>query len=142
MTPGIIFPVASSLIGVPVGGGLQYFFGRALESEKQFALQKAQAYSDFFQAVALSAQHQSSAELRSAIVDAKVRVCIYGSAQVIDCLSAFEKAGGSARRLPGRSAMLELLIAMRSDIGRRRADAVREQMNIVLFGAAPERDSE
>ena len=66
-----------SLCGVLLGGGLQYVFGRALESRKQLALQKSQAYVDYFRAVAVIAQSGRSRENLSMAADAKVNLHLW-----------------------------------------------------------------
>jgi hypothetical protein len=86
-----------SLVGVLLGAGLQYYFGRTLEGRKQLALQRSQAYVDYFKAVASVAQHGRSKDNLAQTADAKVRVCIYGSPTVIKHLSAFEATGAAIK---------------------------------------------
>ena len=66
------------LVGVLIGAGLQYFFGRTLELQKQLALQKVQAYADFFRAMSASATQGQTMETLALAADAKTRACIYG----------------------------------------------------------------
>jgi hypothetical protein len=112
-----ILPPLGVLLGVTLGAALQYYFGRTLEGRKQLALQRAQAYVDYFKAVALVAQHGGGKDHLAMVADAKVRVCIYGSPTVIRCLSAFESAGAVINTTDGAAAIMELLRAMRNDTG-------------------------
>lgn len=128
-------PAAYSLVGVLVGAGMQYLFGRALKSERQLAMQKGQAYADFFKAVAQAAQHGRSPEVSSLAADAKVRACIYGSEPVVSCLSAFESAGAKTDTADGRAAIIALLNAMRADIGRMNRALSSSQIEPILFGS-------
>src|SRR3546814_7636609 len=106
-----------SLVGVLLGGGLQYYFGRTLEGRKQLAIQRSQAYVDYFKAVALVAQHGRTKDSLAQVADAKVRVCIYGYPAVIRKLSAFEATGAVINPAEGAAILLELLGAMRKDTG-------------------------
>ena len=116
-TTQIALTAVLSLIGVALGASLQYYFGRTLEGRKQLAVQRAQAYVDYFKAVALLAQHSGGKDHLAMAADAKVRVCIYGSPSVIRCLSAFEATGAIINSADGAVAIMELLRAMRNDTG-------------------------
>lgn len=106
-----------SLTGVLLGAGLQYYFGRALEGRKQLALQRSQAYVDYFRALAGTAQHGGTKDNLAQAADAKVRVCIYGSPEVIRRLSAFEATGAAINSPESAKLILGLLSAMRKDTG-------------------------
>jgi hypothetical protein len=85
----IILTTILSLLGVSLGAGLQYYFGRTLEGRKQLTVQRSQAHVDYFKAVALVAQVGRTKDNLAMATDAKVRVCLYGSPDVIRYLSAF-----------------------------------------------------
>ena len=121
------------LIGVLIGGTLQFVFGQRLEVRKQLSLQKAQAYIDFFHAVAASGQSRSESNMVLA-ADAKTRICIYGSAIVVQKLSAFGASGATAFQASGQNALVELLEAMRADVTYDKSLLQREDLNRVLFG--------
>jgi len=129
-----IIVAAFSLAGVLLGGGLQYFFGRALETRRQLVLQRSQSYVDFLKAIAIIAQNGPSKESLALAADAKTRICVYGSARVIHLLREFGAAGANTTDRKGRSAITALLKEMRADIGK--SDRVIDGLELeeVLFG--------
>lgn len=131
-----IIVAASSLCGVLLGVGLQYLFGRALETRKQMALQRSLAYVDYFRAVATIAQNGRSKETLSLAADAKARICIYGSAKVIERLWAFETAGANTASDEGRSATVQLVTEMRADVAQDRHAINADSLQSILFGLA------
>jgi len=124
---------ALPLIGVLIGAALQYAFGQRLEARKQLGVQKAQAYIDFFRAVAALGQNRSKEQLALA-ADAKTRICIYGSTVVIKKLGDFERAGSTATQTAGQAALVELLEAMRGDVTSTGPSLQREDLMRILFG--------
>lgn len=123
-----------SLCGVALGAGLQFLFGRALETRRQFTLQRSQSYIDYFKVVALIAQNGRSKENLSMAADAKVRICIYASAAVIKRLSEFEVSGANTGAQEGRAIMLRLLDEMRRDVGKDDHAVSETSLQDVLFG--------
>ena len=123
---------ALSLVGVLIGAALQFAFGQRLEARKQFGVQRAQAYIDFFRAVSALAQDRSKEQLALA-ADAKTRICIYGSMTLVQRLSDFERAGAIAAQGAGRAALLELVRAMREDVTHSAIQLRREDLMHILF---------
>ena len=117
-----------------MGAGLQFWFGRTLEGRKQLALQRSQAYVDYFKAFALLAQHGKSEPHLAMAADAKVRVCIYGAPEVIKILSQFERAGAVVDTPANAGIIIQLLQAMRKDTGARDTSFMQADMEHVLFG--------
>jgi len=135
-TQSIVVAV-SSLSGVLLGGGLQFLFGQALESRKQLLLQRSQSYVDFLKAVAAAAQQNRSKETLAAAADAKTRICIYGSAAVIKELGKFSTIGANTVTPEGRTVIVNLVKAMRHDIGKTdHAVSVQDILDI-LFESGP-----
>ena len=122
------------LLGVVVGVGLQFLLGRSLEASKQLKVQKAQAYADFFKALALAATKGSSSDAMNSAADAKVRICIYGSPSVVTALSAFEKLGAKVDSDESLTAVTALLREMRRDVTGVAADLDELTLRWVLFG--------
>ena len=91
---------ALPLLGVIVGAGLQYFFSLSAEAKRHERSLRMDAYSDYMQSVGEAETLQASPDpvRHSAIlaraIAAKVRVCMHGSASVVDALSRFEDAPG------------------------------------------------
>jgi hypothetical protein len=123
-----------SLCGVLLGAGMQYLSGRALNARKQLILQKTQAYVDYFRALALVAQNGQSKEILSMAVDAKSRICIYGSPSAITHLREFESSGAKTDTTEGRAAVIALLAEVRKEIGRRDRTITGSDLHKVLFG--------
>ncbi len=121
-----------SFLGIVVGAGLQYLFTQRLEGRRHFKLLQTQAYADYLRGVA-EAAHLSlridEAELYSRIADAKTRVCMYGSSEVIDLLAEFETEGGMIGTEQQRKVFLRIVQAMR---GNSKIDG--SKFGVVLFG--------
>ena len=123
---------ALSLVGVLIGATLQFAFGQRLEARKQLSAQKAQAYIDFFRAVAAS-RHDRSNEQLTLAADAKTRICIYGSTPVVQKLGDFERAGATAASPIGQAALIALLVAMRMDVTNERFSLQPPDLMRILF---------
>jgi len=84
------------LVGVIIGAALQLILSRAAEKERQVQTLRTEAYVDYLRFVAAAAHLRSDEDLRDAERDAanaKTRIAVYGSSQVIGALAQFEKAG-------------------------------------------------
>jgi hypothetical protein len=123
-----------SLMGVAVGAGLQFYFGRTLEGRKQLAMQRSQAYVDYFKAFALNAQHGRSKDSLAMAADAKVRICLYGSPKVIRSLSAFEASGAAVKSADSLTAVMRLVKMMRKDAGMSERGIGPEDFHNIIFG--------
>ena len=120
------------LVGVLVGAGLQYVFGRSLDTRRQVELSKATAYSDYLRAFAAIAASGRSKEVLAQLTDAKTRVCVYGSPRVIQILGDFERGGAvAAKNMP---LVAELVVAMREDVKAVSGVPTEEDLGLILFG--------
>ena len=131
-----------SILGVIVGSSIQYLAGRTLETRKQLGQQRAQAYADYFQAVAVIATKGRSAEALTRAIDAKTRICMYGSAKAISMLSEFEQNGATAATNEGRVVLARLMREVRRDLTSSAADIRGDELADVLFGPASKRDQD
>ena len=105
------------LIGVVIGGLMQYVLSRSTESSKQQILLQHQAYVDYLRAVVKSAFATSVELARLSLadaVDAKARLSIYGSDKVIASLARFERGGSVLDNSDSVDRFLEVVIAMRT----------------------------
>jgi hypothetical protein len=125
------------IIGALIAGSLGYLSGRLLETRKQLNLQKGQAYADYLKALATSATDHASATAIAFAIEAKTRVCIYGSAPVIKQLSAFEQAGAKIVDIESRRVVAHLVALMRDDMGVSGKPIDEENLHYVLFGRDP-----
>ena len=121
------------IMGVILGAALQHYFSRNLESRKQLALKKSEAYVDYFRAVALLAQHAGDKATLAMAADAKVRICMYGSPLVIKRLGDFERAGARTDSTQSEFILMALLKEMRKDTGASDSMIEQEELHRVLF---------
>lgn len=124
------------LIGALIAGAIGYISGRLLETRKQLILQKGQAYADYLKALATAATDRRSTTAIALAADAKTRMCIYGSAQVIKQLSEFEHAGAKIVDAESRQVVARLLALMRDDMGVSGKQIEEADLHYVLFGLA------
>ena len=123
-----------TLLGIAVGAILSYLFTRSHEQEKHYRLLQTGAYADYLRCVAESAHlnlESDEASLFAHAADAKTRICLYGSQEVIALLAAFEKEGGVINTPQQRSAFVRLVKAMRLNSRAEIAD-----IELILFGRA------
>jgi len=121
------------LVGVVVGAALQYWFSRSADYRKQLQLLQAQSYVDYLKAAAKAAHANSPDAVRSAKVettDAKARMAVYASSQVIAALARFEERGAKLDEPETQGTFVVLVAAMREH-----ASAVAaSDLKLVLFG--------
>lgn len=123
------------IVGILIGAGLQYFFGRSLETNKHTQSQKGQAYADYLRAFSAIATVGRSKEALSAVADAKTRICIYGSDQVVRGLANFERSGANTGSSESHKLVADLISAMRKDVGASSCPAPSRDVGVVLFGS-------
>lgn len=121
------------LLGVLIAAALGYLSGRSLETRKQLNLQKGQAYADYLGALATAASDRKAALTRA--TEAKTRICIYGSARVIEQLSSFEREGAKIESVDSRRIVAQLISLMREDMGALGGRIDDLHVHNVLFGA-------
>ena len=66
--------------------------------------------------------------------DAKTRICIYGSATVVQRLADFERVGATAANGAGQEALIALMKAMREDITDSGISLRQGDLIHILFG--------
>lgn len=125
------------LIGVVLGAALQFWLSRAAAREQHTVTLRSQAYADYLRAVAAAGHLRSDEDLRDAhrdAADAKARIAVYGSTDVIKALARFEKAGAILSDGPAAKAFVSLVAAMRPG-----ADAPDEnELELLLLGRRPD----
>jgi hypothetical protein len=126
--------VLLTLLGITVGALLTYLFTRSHEHEKHYRLLQTSAYADYLRCVAESAHlslESDTADVFARAADAKTRVCLYGSQEVLTLLAAFEKEGGVISSARQRSTFVSLVRAMRVN-----PTAQISDIEVILFGRA------
>jgi hypothetical protein len=125
------------LLGVLVGAGLQFAFGRTLEVRKQIQKQRAQAYADFFKQIAAIAKFGQTKDNQALLADAKTRICVYGAPGVITALGEFERSGANLADPQSRHLLILVLEQMRIDVGGGSAHLkLRGDLSWIIFGPA------
>jgi hypothetical protein len=85
----------AGICGVLVGAVLNYWFTRELEDRKRIAAVRDAAYADFIRAVASQDFYEKRGDLQKASeyaalsVDAKARILMYGSQEVVRAMAIF-----------------------------------------------------
>lgn len=130
----IFFP----LLGIIIGALLQYAFTRNLDSLRARREYRAKAYTDYVRCVGEQAhpnQMTSSDghELDGRTADAKCRICLYGSPEVIAAFAQFERLGAVIRSPEQRSAFTGMFSVMRRDSAIS-ADVAVDDLQAVLLG--------
>ncbi|WP_304180209.1 hypothetical protein [Phenylobacterium aquaticum] len=126
-----LIPVVTLLIGA----GLQFLSTHSLDSGKQLRLERGQAYADYFRALSISAVKGKSLEAQTLATDAKTRICVYGSPAVVNRLADFERLGAMVGGAESRTAIAELLKAMRRDMDGRARSLDTAALDRVIFQA-------
>ena len=122
-----------SLIGVLIGATLQYAYGQRLEAKKLLSNQKALAYTDYFKAAAGLSQGRT-ADLLALTADAKTRICLFGTPDVVRALKDLEEVGAILSEPKGQIAMAAIMNAMRADLLGTRSVLGTSDLSAVLFG--------
>jgi hypothetical protein len=78
-------------------------------------------------------QGSQERDLLTKAADAKGRICLYGSKEVVQAFAAFEKLGAVVSSDQQRAAFAAMVIAMRSDSGSS-ADPGTENVALLLLG--------
>lgn len=129
--------------GIVIGAFLQYFFTRQIEYRRSLREMKMKAYMDYLKGVSEQAQFirltdkgtldQKLIKAFTKVADAKARICLYGSKQVIHAFAEFEKFGASMATKYQRDAFISMTIEMRKDVGLASLPS-GEELSLVLLG--------
>jgi len=128
-----------TLLGAAVGAVLQYFFTRHLENQKHYRGLRTQAYTDYLKGVCEQAQLAHKAEpnevreILARTADAKARICLYGSTQVVEAFAAFERLGATMKTKDDRRTFTTMVAIMRNDSGSNPGVQI-ESLELVLMG--------
>ena len=116
-----ILPIIGAVVGVVIGGTLEHLSLRYSEERKHQQNLRTQAYVDFFRGVVKLKFAQGSndknkvQEFLALLTDAKVRISIYGSKEVINAIAEFERAGAEFDTKKGKGLFVNIDHAIRKD---------------------------
>jgi hypothetical protein len=127
---------AIAFLGIVTGAILQQRFAKANAISALFNEAQQKAYVDYLGAVALLATtgkgHSALADANSALADAKSRVVIYGTDEVLQRMAELECVGAHLGQPESREVFLRLIHAMRDS--RAKSKIGTEQLTLILFG--------
>lgn len=127
-----------SFLGIVIGASLQYIYTRHIEDRRHLRELRSKAYMDYLRYVAEFAQiapnrePKEESELNFRIGDAKARICLYGSNEVISAFSTFQELGSRMGTIEQRAAFTNMVSAMRTDSGTELALNKQDIENVLL----------
>jgi hypothetical protein len=104
------------LLGVLLGAALQHFFSRSAELSRHERLLRVEAYSDYLKSVGEAEALRSDPTVLARAIAAKARVCVHGSAEVIEALAHFEAHTSPTLTPEKRQHFLNFVEAVRRDV--------------------------
>lgn len=128
------------MLGVIFGAILQYVFTRHLDSQKHLRERRTSAYREYLKHVSESARikmesnNDEALTLMSKIADDKCQICLYGSYEVVENLSNFEKSGAVIRTPEQCQAFSRMVLSMRND-SLRESQVEENDLMSILFGS-------
>jgi predicted ATP-grasp superfamily ATP-dependent carboligase len=128
------------MLGVMVGATLQYLYGKRAETSKQLQTLKNQAYVDFVKSVAgmASAQRfknkEKEFEVSILLADARARIAVYGSKEVIEGIAAFYRTHGLLATPEAMSSFVEVIQKMRKQAVDKDESISDKELSQLLFG--------
>ena len=111
-----------SLVGLVVGGLLQFLFNQHLQEKKHQRELRAEAYADYLRSVSeqsnfdLKDDSEKAKQLYAQTADSKCRIALYGAQAVISAFARFESLGSTMNSTEGREAFVHMVNAMRRDV--------------------------
>ncbi len=132
-------PLITALIGIFLGGTIQYFFGRRAKKGEWFDKLQSDAYIDFVRGVTGVAMAQRfcdpKAEATSAwlMLDAKVRIGIYGTPNVAHAVGEFFDKYGDMSKSEDMKAFVDLMQKMRASVVGQSDSADWTALSRILF---------
>jgi hypothetical protein len=135
---------ASSLItilAVVVGASLQYWFSQISASREKFGLLRTNAYVDFLRAMAEVGIAQKSKNMEqerrgfTLMLDAKARIAVYGSSNVVNTLANFWRLGASLDTPERIKALIILCQTIRMESNPKSDPITDEDISQFLIGS-------
>ena len=127
------------LVGVALGAGLQFIFSRSAEIRRHERVLRVQAYSDYLRSVGemegakAIGDPAKKTDALSRAIEAKARVCVHGSSDVVTALAQFEGDGEKGLTECKKKYFLRFLEAVRADTGAKGAKLSTDSIDKILF---------
>jgi len=112
----------TALIGIFLGGAIQYFFGRHAKKGEGLDKLQSDAYVDFVRGITGAAMAQRFSDPKteatsvSLMVDAKVRIGIYGDPEVAHAVGVFFEKYGDMSKPEDMRSLVDLMQKMRASV--------------------------
>lgn len=134
-----LLPAILTLVGVFCGAWLQHLFSRTAERKKQFETFRVQSYVNHLRAVSRFAQAAKTDpdqrfHILAEAADAKTRITIYGSKQIVELLASFERSGATLSTEEGMKSFLPLVSRMRSESFPSHEAVSADEIEFIVFG--------
>lgn len=127
------------IVGIIIGAILQYSFSKHSDELKHQKNLKTQAYVDFLKGVSgLTVAHRNNdknkkQEFMTLLVDAKTRISIYGSKEVIQKIANFWRADAQVDTPEQKHLFIKICQAMRSDNLKKDQQVENKDISQLLF---------
>ncbi len=121
------------ILGIIIGALLQSLLSRKNTSYESFSNLRYEAYKDYINAVAILARSQSEAEMatvNSKLADAKARIVIFGSKEVIQNIAELERVGNVLIKSKALLIFEKIVKEMRAS----KVKVPDKDMRMLLFG--------
>jgi hypothetical protein len=128
-----------AIIGIIIGATIQSYYARKVENKKQVLYSKTNAYVDYLECMSQSAyldrnNEDELTQLLARAANAKTRICVYGSKDVIIALTAFEVAGANIYSKENAKIFVRLCSEMRKDHLDEGGEELLRELQIILVG--------
>ena len=137
-TLAVLISIVTGLIGALIG----HYLSERKSRNDELANLRLESYKDFINATSLlfsarrSGRTQDEIEELGALNDAKTRVCICASPEVVECLEKFWLQGGTLEKEQEILAFTRLCRAMRESLGREKLP-LGIKLSDILFRLEP-----
>jgi len=126
-----------TLVGLIVGATLQYRFNRAIEVRRQVIMARTECYVDYIRCVSQHAFQAKdpvkAAKWNAQVLNARARICIYGSHDVIRALARVERRRDPVLSDTYLEQIVDVLAAMRAQSDERQPRGLRGELKAALF---------
>jgi hypothetical protein len=128
-----------AILGVLLGASAQFFFSRLTETRKSYDKLRMDSYVDFIKGCAGVAMAQrfedrsEEAKASALMLDAKVRIAIYGDPSISRDVGAFFADYGDFSKLEDRRAFVHLICRMRRSVTGTISEADYAAVSQILF---------
>ncbi|HBM86935.1 MAG: hypothetical protein P1U69_13650 [Parvibaculaceae bacterium] len=129
----VVLPIATLIAGAV----MQHWLSKSNQKSQEATLRQQQAYVDYL-AASVGAKYQSNSPKKdslAALIDAKLRVSVYGSKGVIEKLASFEKGGARLDNDTSIANYLKLVVEMRKTTNVDPSGGSTLDLETILFGS-------